>query len=115
MADSTGGGKGMAIAAMVLGITAFFPGCCFWYAGVVLAILAIVLGVKAKGGPAAGMAKTGLVLGICAIVLYIIMVIVGANLGENMKAWAEKMQEEQKTEQNESDPDPDPDPTDTGN
>ena len=97
MADSTGGGKGMAIAAMVLGIAAFFPGCCLagFYLNFVIAIIAVVLGVKAMNGPGRGMAMTGLILGILAIVLYIIGLIVGTDFANKMQ----EMMDEQKASQ----------------
>ena len=68
-------GKGMAIAALVLGIVAAVI-CWFgWGAlvGLALAIVAIVLGVKArnalKGSDGAGLATASLVLGIIGVVL----------------------------------------------
>lgn len=68
--------KGLSIAAMVLGIVsvALF---CLWYLSIPCAILAIIFGVIGgkKGGK--GMAKAGLILGIIAIALDI-LVIVGA-------------------------------------
>lgn len=85
-------GKGMAIAAMVLGILAFVPGCCFLYIGAVLAIIAIVLGVKAKGGPGGAMATTGMILGICALLLYVVALITGTQLNDKLTTWAEEME-----------------------
>ena len=97
MTDSAGGGKGMAIAAMVLGIAAFFPGCCLegLYLNFVLAIIAIILGAKAMGGPGAGMAKTGLILGVIAVVLYIVGMILGHNFGDQLQEWAKEQQAKQ--------------------
>ena len=106
MTDSAGGGKGMAIAAMVIGIAAFFPGCCLsaFYLNFVLAVVAIILGVKAMGGPGRGMAMTGLILGVLAIVLYVVGMIAGADLGERMQDWAKEQQATQESEGGEADP-----------
>ena len=102
MTDSAGGGKGMAIAAMVLGIAAFFPGCCLaeFYVNYILAVIAIILGVKAMGGPGGGMAKTGLILGVVSIVLYVVLTIVGVQAGDSLQKWAE---EQQAAQQNDGD------------
>ncbi len=74
-------GKGMAIAALVLGIVAAAI-CWFGWSsilGLVLGIVAIVLAVKArnalKGADGAGLATAGLVLGIIGVVLSGIAVI----------------------------------------
>lgn len=100
-------GKGMAIAALVLGILAFVPGCCVWYIGAVLAIIAIVLGVKAKSGPGGAMAMAGMILGICALLLYVVVLITGTQLNDKLTTWAEEMQAEQQQEEVEGDSDDD--------
>lgn len=95
--NESGGGKGLAIAALILGIAAFFPGCCAsgFYGQYVIAVLAIIFGGLSLGGPAAGMAKAGLTLGIIAVVLYIVAPLV---LGEAFMDFAEKMQQEQQND-----------------
>ena len=73
-------GNGLAIASLVLGIvsTVLF---CVWYLSIPLGVLAIVFGAiggaKAKRGEAsgAGMAKTGLILGVVGPVLAVILII----------------------------------------
>ena len=94
------GGKGLAIAALVLGIVAFFPGCCLsgFYGNYIIAILAIICGAMSLSGPAAGLAKAGLTLGIIAIVLWIALDIVGAEYGESLMQWAEEQQQAQQAE-----------------
>ena len=71
--EQQNGGKGLSIAAMVLGIVsvALF---CVSYISIPCAILAIIFGIvgKKKGGK--GMAIAGLVLGIIAIALYVLAV-----------------------------------------
>ena len=49
-------------------------------------------------GPAAGLAKAGLALGIIAIVLWIALDIVGAEYGESLMQWAEEQQQAQQAE-----------------
>ncbi|MAJ46181.1 MAG: hypothetical protein CMJ57_02505 [Planctomycetaceae bacterium] len=89
------GGKGLAIAALVLGILAFFPGCCMstFYGNYIIAILAIIFGAMSVSGPAAGMAKAGLTLGIIALVLWVALDIVGAEFNEQLMQWAEQEQQ----------------------
>ena len=67
------GGKGLSIAAMVLGIVAVVL-CCIWYISFPCAILAIIFGIIGKKRDGRGMAITGLVLGIVAIGLYVLAV-----------------------------------------
>lgn len=72
-------GSGMAIASMVCGILSIVL-CCIWYLSVVLAIVAIVLGiisnVKKMGGK--GMAIAGIVTGAIGIVFSIGLIILVA-------------------------------------
>lgn len=73
--------KGLSVAAMILGIISlvFF---CVWYLSIPCAIIAIVLGVlgRKKGGK--GMATAGIVLGIIAIILVVlILVLAGIGIG----------------------------------
>ena len=91
---SGGGGKGLAVAALVLGITAFFPGCCLAgiYGNWVLAILAIVFGVVGMKGAGSGMAKAGLILGIVAIALHVVLLIVGYELNTNLEQWLKEQE-----------------------
>lgn len=67
--------KGLSIASMVLGIVGLVC-CCFWYIAIPCSILAIIFGIlgKKKGGK--GMAIAGLVLGIIAIALFIILILI---------------------------------------
>lgn len=63
-------GKGFAIASLVLGIVSFF---CF---AIVTGILAIIFGAVAKNkGSKSPMATAGIVLGIIALVLYVISLV----------------------------------------
>ncbi len=72
-------GNGFSIASMVLGITAVFPGCCNYYIGIILSILAVSFGAisLSKKMPGKGMAIAGLVLGIVFLVLNVVFLIVG--------------------------------------
>ena len=101
--DDIAGGRGLAIAALVLGIMAFFPGCCAsgFYGQYILALLAIIFGAMSLSGPAAGLAKAGLTLGIIAIVLWIALTILGVAAGDRMMEWV-KQQQQQQQEQGES-------------
>ncbi|PKM50548.1 MAG: hypothetical protein CVV02_10605 [Firmicutes bacterium HGW-Firmicutes-7] len=71
--------KGFGIASLVLGITAFFPGCCCTQIGmIILGILAIVFAILFLNANkditvGKGLAKAGLILGIIAIVLAIVL------------------------------------------
>lgn len=69
--------KGLAIAALVLGISSIVVGCCMSYMGIPLAITGIVLGIVSlvKKKPGKGMAIAGIVTGSVAIVLIAIMLI----------------------------------------
>lgn len=94
-AGSTAGGKGKAVASLVLGITAFFPGCCLagLFINYVLAILAIIFGVMGIKGPGRGMAQAGVVLGIVAIVLPLVLTVVGLGFEEQINKWIEEQQQ----------------------
>ena len=85
-------GKGMGIASMVLGITSFFPGCCFagLYLNFVLAILAVIFGAIGRKRPGRGMATTGLVLGIVNITLPLVLLATGFGAVEMLEKWAEE-------------------------
>ena len=89
------GGKGLAIAALVIGIIAL-PGCCMagFYLNYVLAILAIIFGAMSMKGPGSGMAKAGLTLGIIGIITSTVVLL----SGDKLKEWAEEMQKEQQVE-----------------
>ncbi len=69
-------GKGMAIAALVLGIISFF---CF---PAVTGLLGIIFGsvARSKGTRSGGMAMGGIICGIIGIVLWIIMLAAGISL-----------------------------------
>ena len=95
------GGKGLAVAALVFGIIAFFPGCCMaaFYGNYVLAILAIIFGAMSMKGPGSGMAKAGLTLGIVVIIIYIALNVLGFAAGDKLQEWAKQMQQEQGQQQ----------------
>ena len=72
-------GKGLAIASLVCGIVSFF------WAGIVLGILALIFGGVAKSkGYKGGMATAGIVLGIIGLALYIILFVFLAELLEEI-------------------------------
>jgi len=71
--EQQNGGKGLSIAAMVLGIVAVVL-CCIWYLSIPCAILAIIFGIIGKKRDGKGMAIAGLVLGIVAIALYVLAI-----------------------------------------
>ena len=101
-------GSGLAIASMVLGILSL-PLFCFWPGAIPLGILATVLGfvarskVKAGTGAGGGMAMAGIVCGIIAIVLAILMLagvaaflgFGGAKVVEDMQKEIQKQQQQQ--------------------
>lgn len=62
------GGKGLAVASLILGIVGIVGGCCITYIGVGCGIAAIITGVIGKKKGAGGMATAGLVLGIISTV-----------------------------------------------
>ncbi len=64
--------KGMSIAALVLGIVSVVL-FCFSYVSIPCAILAIIFGILGKKKGGAGMAKAGLVLGIIALAIVILV------------------------------------------
>ena len=68
---------GLAIASLVCGIIAVVMICCCTYLGVILGIIAIVLGVMSKDeyGNKSTMAKVGVVLGILGAVLSLLWII----------------------------------------
>ncbi len=82
--------KGFSIASMVLGIISLVF-CCVWWITFPCAILAIIFSVigKKKGGK--GMATTGLVLGIIAIAVYILLVILGLGAMAGLAAAADEL------------------------
>jgi hypothetical protein len=69
--------SGLAIAALIVGIVSIIGVCCYAVPGLVLGIVAIVLGQKAKSDIRAsqgrqageGMAKAGFIMGIVSVVL----------------------------------------------
>ena len=68
--------KGLSIASMILGIVAVVCGC-IWYISIPCGILAIVFGIVGKKKGGRGMATAGLVLGIIAIALYVLLILCG--------------------------------------
>ena len=99
--------QGLAIGGLVCGIIALLS-FCFWPVAIPLGIVAIVLGVigqnKAKAGEAGGegLAKTGMILGIAAVALSIIITIAMwagfSFLGDKID---QEMQRQQQLEQTE--------------
>ena len=87
-------GAGMGITALILGIVAFFPGCCLgaFYGNWILAVLAIIFGVAGMSGSKASLAKAGLVLGIIALILYLVLTILGASYEDTIRQWVEQEQ-----------------------
>lgn len=75
------GGKGLAIASMVLGIIALVFFCFFWIS-IPCGIIAIILGgvALATKKPGKGMAIAGLVCAILGIAVYVILYAVGASI-----------------------------------
>ena len=77
------GNNGLAVAAMVCGILAIFPGCCCGLLGIPLSIAAVVMGlvamnqINATGGQqrGRGMAIAGLVCGGIAIAMDVVSVV----------------------------------------
>jgi hypothetical protein len=95
---------GLAITSMVLGIVGIVFDCCCWPVGAALGIAAIITGViglnkvKDGSGGGKGMAMTGLICGIAAILLGIASLILGLVMQEHMPdimKWAEQMQQQQ--------------------
>lgn len=68
----------MAIASMVLAIAGLMTGCCI-YPAIIFGSLAIILALLSRGGEmtTSGYAKTGLILGIIAIIFGILFFIYG--------------------------------------
>lgn len=66
--------KGLSIASMVLGIVSLVM-LCLWYVSIPCAILAIIFAIvgRKKGGK--GMAATGLILGIIALAIDVVIVV----------------------------------------
>ncbi|MBQ6252763.1 DUF4190 domain-containing protein [Ruminococcus sp.] len=90
------GSKGKAIASMVLGICAVVFGCCVWaWLGLILGVIAIVLSVMViKNNEAGrGMAIAGLVCGIVGAATGLVSLIIVAVVGESLKEWAESLQD----------------------
>lgn len=92
---------GMAVASLVLGILGVVFCtliCCFYYVGIALSVIGLVLAVMAKkNGNDEGICKAGLILSIIGVVfgvLWIILAIVGNQFSsdavQQFKQWAEK-------------------------
>lgn len=77
--EQQNGGKGLSIAAMVLGIVSV-AFCYVSYVSLPCAILAIIFGIIGKKRDGRGMAIAGLILGIIAIVLFVLAVVGVASL-----------------------------------
>lgn len=74
---NTNEGKGLGIAAMVLGIISLVL-FCIWYLSIPCAICAIIFGILGKKKAAPKMATAGLVLGIIAVAIVVIFYILVA-------------------------------------
>lgn len=75
------GGKGMAVASMILGIVSIVMLCCSQYISLPCAIIGLILGIvhKKKNGKN-GMATAGVVCSIISLVLSILLIIASAVL-----------------------------------
>lgn len=83
------GGKGLAIAAMVLGIVGAALWC-MWFLAIPCAILAVIFGIISRKKAVAanqgtGMATAGLVLGIIGIAIWIVLIILAVVAGEKVE------------------------------
>lgn len=73
--------KGFNITSMILGIIAVVC-VCWWYVSVPCAIIAIIFAIAGKRDAGKGMGTAGLVLGIIALALYVLLLIgVGSLIG----------------------------------
>ena len=105
--------QGLAIGALICGILSLVTALavCLWFLSIPLGVVAIILGImaggKAKRGEAggAGLAKTGMILGIVGIVLSIVIFagcrVAGTKLQEEIER-QQKILEEQQLEQRDS-------------
>ena len=75
--QSSRGAEGLAVASLVCGIISVVMICCCTYLGVILGIIAIVLGAMSKDeyGNKSTMAKVGIVLGILGALLSALWII----------------------------------------
>ncbi len=74
------GGKGLAIASMVLGIVSIVLSCT--WIGVIAGIVGLVLAiVYNKNNEKCGMSQAGLICSIIGIILFIVIIILGVVLG----------------------------------
>lgn len=97
---------GLAVASMVLGILSVVM-CCLWFLSVPMAIIAIVLGVIARGKAArgeaggGGMATTGIVFGVIGLLIWVLFFMLGHFGGPAAQRWLDKikMQTQQKIEE----------------
>lgn len=82
--------KGLSIAAMVLGIVSLVM-LCVWYVSIPCAILAIIFSIigRKKGGK--GMATAGLVLGIIALAIDVLLVVFAVGVASEIMSAASMM------------------------
>ena len=73
----SGGGKGMSVAALILGLVAFVPGICCGIVGIPCAVLAIILGAVGRKRGQGGMATAGIALGIIYLILAVVIFVGG--------------------------------------
>lgn len=73
--------KGFNITSMILGIIAVVC-VCWWYVSIPCSIIAIIFAIAGKHDAGKGMGTAGLILGIVALALYVLMVLgVGSLIG----------------------------------
>lgn len=72
------GGKGMSVAAMVLGIVAIVGACCCTYVGIICGVIAVILGIisKKKQHEGAQMALAGIICGAIGFVIGLVTLII---------------------------------------
>lgn len=69
--------KGFNITSMILGIIAVVC-TCVWYINIPCSIIAIIFSIAGKNDAGRGMGIAGMVLGIVALALYVILIVIGA-------------------------------------
>jgi len=75
------GAGGLAVTSLVLGITAFIPGCCCVYLGGPLALGAVITGAIGMGDPnGRGMAIAGVALGGVWMALMVVLFVIGVGM-----------------------------------
>jgi hypothetical protein len=88
--------RGLAIAALVLGIISLC-GSIFWFCSGPLAMVGIVLGVLSRNSSARSMANAGIILGVIGIVLAIVFLILTLTSGPLIQQFQHQLQQMQST------------------